>query len=126
MRVTWAFLLAEWVLDLLFHDFYAGHPQSESSLVFGRPSARPLDDGVAKAHKVQGFADAPDRFQLSVFEGRNRLIRRMVEYYGTEVTKLKRIEYAGLDLEGVPPGRWRFLRDKEIVDLRSTAVMTST
>jgi 23S rRNA pseudouridine2605 synthase len=42
----------------------------------------------------------------------------MVEYYGTEVTKLKRIEYAGLDLKGVPPGRWRFLRDKEIVDLR--------
>ena len=78
----------------------------------------PLDDGVAKAHNVQGFADAPDRFQLSVFEGRNRLIRRMVEYYGTEVTKLKRIQYAGLDLKGVPPGRWRFLRDKEIADLR--------
>lgn len=78
----------------------------------------PLDDGVAKAHKVQGFADMPDRFQLSVFEGRNRLIRRMVEYYGTKVTKLKRIQYAGLDLKGVPPGRWRFLRDKEITDLR--------
>ena len=42
----------------------------------------------------------------------------MVEYYGTEVIKLKRIQYAGLDLKGVPPGRWRFLRDKEITDLR--------
>ena len=99
------------------YEVVSERPLTDAELA-GFQKGIPLDDGVAKAHKVQGFADAPDRFQLSVFEGRNRLIRRMVEYYGTEVTKLKRIEYAGLDLKGVPPGRWRFLRDKEIVDLR--------
>lgn len=77
-----------------------------------------LEDGVAEGHNVQRFADVKHSFMLSVFEGRNRLIRRMVEFYDTEVTKLKRIEYAGLNLKGVSYGRWRFLRQKEINNLR--------
>lgn len=77
-----------------------------------------LEDGVAVGHNVQRFADVKHSFMLSVFEGRNRLIRRMVEFYDTEVTKLKRIEYAGLNLKGVSNGRWRFLRQKEINNLR--------
>ena len=47
MRVTWVFLLAEWVLDLLPHDFHVGHLQAESSLVFGRPRPCPLDQAIA-------------------------------------------------------------------------------
>lgn len=77
-----------------------------------------LEDGPAKGHNVKQFMDAPAMFQISVFEGRNRLIRRMVEYFGTEVTKLKRTEYAGLNLKGVSQGRWRYLRQEEINDLR--------
>ena len=78
----------------------------------------PLEDGDAKGHNVKRFMDAPKIFQLSVFEGRNRLIRRMVEHFGTEVTKLKRIEYAGLNLKGVKMGRWRYLRQKEVNNIR--------
>ncbi len=77
-----------------------------------------LDDGVAVGHNVQRFEDLKHSFMLSVFEGRNRLIRRMVEFYDTEVTKLKRVEYAGLNLKGVSNGRWRFLKQKEINNLR--------
>lgn len=77
-----------------------------------------LEDGPVKGHNIKQFIDAPAMFQISVFEGRNRLIRRMVEYLGTEVTKLKRIEYAGLNLKGVSQGRWRYLRQEEINDLR--------
>jgi len=77
-----------------------------------------LEDGVAVGHNVKRFADVKNSFLISVFEGRNRLIRRMVEFHGTEVTKLKRIEYAGLNLKGVSNGRWRFLRQNEINDLR--------
>ncbi len=78
----------------------------------------PLEDGVAKAHNLKRFLDAPHSFRLSVFEGRNRLIRRMVEHFGTQVTKLKRVEYAGLNLKGVSTGRWRYLRQKEVNNLR--------
>lgn len=77
-----------------------------------------LEDGIAKGYNIKTFADLKNTFQISVFEGRNRLIRRMVEFHGTEVTKLKRVEYAGLDLKEVPVGRWRFLKQKEINDLR--------
>lgn len=74
-----------------------------------------LDDGLAKAHKL---SRTPGGFIISIFEGRNRLVRRMVEYFGTEVTKLKRIEYAGLTLKDVKMGRWRYLRRNEINALR--------
>lgn len=77
-----------------------------------------LEDGLAKGHNVKTFTDLKRIFQLSVFEGRNRLIRRMVEFHGTEVLKLKRIEYAGLNLKDVPMGRWRYLKQNEINDLR--------
>lgn len=77
-----------------------------------------LEDGVAKGYNIMPFADVKNTFLISVFEGRNRLIRRMVEFHSTEVTKLKRIEYAGLDLKDVSVGRWRYLKQKEINDLR--------
>lgn len=74
-----------------------------------------LEDGPIKAH---GLTRTPDGFLLSVFEGRNRLVRRMVEYFGTEATKLKRVEYAGLTLKEVNMGRWRYLKQGEINGLR--------
>lgn len=77
-----------------------------------------LEDGVAKGFGITDYQDVKNTFVISVYEGRNRLIRRMVEFHGTEVTKLKRIEYAGLNLKDVAVGRWRFLRQNEINDLR--------
>lgn len=74
-----------------------------------------LEDGHARAHNL---TRTPNGFVLSIFEGRNRLVRRMVEYFGTQVTKLKRIDYAGLTLENVKMGRWRYLRKNEINALR--------
>ncbi|MBO6795338.1 MAG: rRNA pseudouridine synthase [Balneolaceae bacterium] len=77
-----------------------------------------LEDGVAKGHNVKRFADVKNTFLISVFEGRNRLIRRMVEFHEAEVTKLKRTEYAGLNLKEVGNGRWRYLKQDEINNLR--------
>lgn len=77
-----------------------------------------LEDGPVKAHGLKRFMDVPDLIEFSVFEGRNRLVRRMAEYFGKEVVKLKRTQYAGLNLKGVGRGRWRYLRQSEINDLR--------
>jgi len=74
-----------------------------------------LEDGTAQAYNI---ARTPDGFILSIFEGRNRLVRRIVEYFGAEVTKLKRVEYAGLTLNNVKMGRWRYLKKSEINGLR--------
>lgn len=77
-----------------------------------------LEDGVAEAYNIRRSYEDPSVFTLSVHEGRNRLIRRMVESFGTGVNKLKRTDYAGLNLKGVKLGRWRYLRQKEINNLR--------
>lgn len=77
-----------------------------------------LEDGPAKPAEVREVVNMPNTIQISVFEGRNHLIRRMIAYFGADVTKLKRIRYAGLNDKDIRVGRWRFLRQKEINDLR--------
>lgn len=77
-----------------------------------------LEDGPVKAAQVKRLAGDPNTITISVFEGRNHLIRRMVEHFGAEVMKLKRVRYAGLTDKDLRVGRWRYLKQKEINDLR--------
>lgn len=77
-----------------------------------------LEDGEAKAHDVQRSYSDPNVIQISIYEGRNRQVRRMIEHFRHEVVKLHRTYYAGLNVKGVRQGRWRFLRPKEVKDLR--------
>lgn len=77
-----------------------------------------LEDGIAQGYKIKRSVADPHLIAMSIFEGRNRQIRRMVEFHGTEVTKLKRVGYAGLSLKGLRMGRWRYLKQREINDLR--------
>ncbi|MEX0772786.1 MAG: pseudouridine synthase [Balneolales bacterium] len=77
-----------------------------------------LEDGLATAYQVKREADDQHTFSLTLFEGRNRQVRRMVEAIGGEVEKLDRMVYAGLNTNGLRMGRWRNLKSKEISDLR--------
>ncbi len=77
-----------------------------------------LEDGPVKPAKVRRNPMNPVVTEISVFEGRNHLIRRMIAYFGADVTKLKRIRYAGLSDKDMRIGRWRYLKQKEINDLR--------
>ncbi len=106
------------------YEVESERPLSNDELNMFR-SGIPLEDGEAKGHQLKYIVDMPNVFQVSVFEGRNRLIRRMVEHFGTQVTKLKRIEYAGLTLKGVKIGRWRYLKQKEINNLRKLVKLES-
>lgn len=77
-----------------------------------------LEDGPAKPHLVRRSVLDPSVLEITVFEGRNHLIRRMIGYFDAEVVKLKRIRYGGLTDKGLKVGRWRYLKQKEINDLR--------
>lgn len=77
-----------------------------------------LEDGLAKADQIRRSSENPKLLEMTLLEGRNRQVRRMIEAIGADVKKLKRIKYAGLDLKGVRPGRWRTLRRKEVHALR--------
>lgn len=52
--------------------------------------------------------------QITIFEGRNRQVRRMMEYFHCEVTRLSRIQYGFLDLGHLRQGQYRKLRSFEI------------
>ncbi len=47
-------------------------------------------------------------------EGKNRQIRRMAEATGMQISKLKRESFAGIDIEGLPVGKYRKLTPKEL------------
>jgi 23S rRNA pseudouridine2605 synthase len=77
-----------------------------------------LEDGPVKANSVKRSPIDPATVVISVFEGRNHLIRRMIAQIGADVDRLTRIRYAGLTDKDLRVGRWRYLKQKEINDLR--------
>jgi 23S rRNA pseudouridine2605 synthase len=71
-----------------------------------------LDDGLTAPAEVRRLT--PSKIELSIHEGRNRQVRRMLEAIGHPVRRLHRSRYAGLTVEGLAPGEWRELRDEEV------------
>jgi 23S rRNA pseudouridine2605 synthase len=76
-----------------------------------------LEDGRTAPANVS--LPAPTTVELTIHEGRNRQVRRMLEAVGHPVTRLHRSAYAGLTLEGLEPGRWRELEPSEVERLRA-------
>ncbi len=54
---------------------------------------------------------------ITIFEGRNREIRRMMEYFGYTVTRLERIRYGNLTYGTLRQGEYRRLRMFEVKEL---------
>jgi len=71
-----------------------------------------LEDGVTAPAEVRRVG--PSTIELSIHEGRNRQVRRMLEAVGHPVRALHRSRYAGLTLEGLAPGEWRALTPSEV------------
>lgn len=58
---------------------------------------------------------------ITIHEGRNRQIRRMVEALGHQVIRLKRVRYGPIELGTLARGEWRDLSAQEVSDLRRGA-----
>ena len=56
--------------------------------------------------------------QITIYEGRNRQIHRMAQAIGHPVLKLTRISFAGIKAQGLRPGQWRPLTEKELIKLK--------
>lgn len=57
-------------------------------------------------------------FSIILTEGLNRQIRRMCEYLGYKVTKLKRVRIMDIELEGLKVGEYRELTEEEVSKLQ--------
>jgi 23S rRNA pseudouridine2605 synthase len=75
-----------------------------------------LDDGRTAPARARRLG--PGRVELTIHEGRNRQVKRMLEAVGHPVQRLHRSGYAGLDLRDLRRGEWRELTRAEIDGLR--------
>jgi 23S rRNA pseudouridine2605 synthase len=76
-----------------------------------------LEDGVTAPAIARRLGRS--RIELTIHEGRNRQVRRMLEAVGHPVARLHRSAYAGLTPEGLEPGQWRELEPSEVDSLRA-------
>lgn len=80
-----------------------------------------LDDGPAlpAVLDVVGYKGNNAIVEVSLREGRNRQVRRMLERIGHPVISLKRIQFGPLRLGDLRPGSWRQLTAEEVAALQS-------
>lgn len=67
--------------------------------------------------KLLGTEDNVSRYEVTIFEGKNRQIHRMFESIGKEVVFLKRIKIGDVKLGGLGRGANRYLTEKELASL---------
>ena len=81
-----------------------------------------LEDGEIKADAIE-YASDTDKKQvgIEIHSGKNRIVRRIFESMGYKVTKLDRVQFAGLTKKNVKRGDWRYLTEEEVDRLRMGA-----
>lgn len=78
-----------------------------------------LEDGLIKPDAISYIQGGTKReIGIQIHSGKNRIVRRIFESLGYEVVKLDRVVYANLTKKDLPRGRWRYLDEKEIIQLK--------
>jgi 23S rRNA pseudouridine2605 synthase len=109
------------------------HPSNEIKKIYAITLDRPLEkkdfdrimegvqleDGLAKVDSL-AYTDVQDKTQLGVeiHSGKNRIVRRIFEALRYDVRNLDRVVFAGLTKKNVERGKWRFLNEKEVRELK--------
>ena len=75
----------------------------------------PMLGTVTKPCLVQ--KETPYIFRITLVQGLNRQIRRMVEHFGYDVTKLERVRIMNVTVKGLPVGDWRELTPPELAGI---------
>lgn len=69
-----------------------------------------IENGVARAISAKRI---PEGVEIAIHEGRNQIIRKMIEALGIEVLALIRTEIGSIKLGELKAGKWRYLSDVE-------------
>ncbi len=77
-----------------------------------------LEDGFIKPDEVSIITPDAQVIGIRIHSGRNRIVRRIFEKFGYDVTKLDRTVIAGLNKKELPRGQWRYLTEKEVIRLK--------
>ncbi|MES2458509.1 MAG: pseudouridine synthase [Bacteroidota bacterium] len=78
-----------------------------------------LEDGLIKPDTVSYVTGGSKReVGIQIHSGKNRIVRRIFEHLGYEVVKLDRVVYGNLTKKDLPRGRWRFLEEHELIQIK--------
>ena len=84
-----------------------------------------LDDGTVTMPaqvQVDNKSEGRTVLRMTIFEGKNRQIRRMCEALGLEVARLRRVSVGPVKLGMLQPGKWRELTPTEVGAIRNAVV----
>ncbi len=87
-----------------------------------------LEDGFAKADSVNIVGSTPGEtaIEISIHEGRNRIIRRMCEHIGHEVIQLVRVQFGPIKIGDMKLGKTRVLNHTEVGSLYRAAQLENS
>ena len=83
----------------------------------------PILNTVTRPCEIKRIKDY--EFKIILTQGLNRQIRRMCEYLGYRVKKLKRIRIMNIKLD-IPLGEWRYFNDQEFSELKEMLSKSSS
>jgi len=104
---------------------HLSHPSFDHEKEYEIQVKHPIPDGalktMAKGMPMMGTKTRPatvkrvsrHRFRITLKEGKNRQIRRMVRKVGNQVESLKRVRVSNIRIGNLKEGAWRYLSDKE-------------
>jgi 23S rRNA pseudouridine2605 synthase len=78
-----------------------------------------LEDGPTGPAEVRRLGER--EIEITLREGRNRQVRRMLEAVGNGVVALRRVSFGPLALGNLPEGKARRLTDQEVASLRKAS-----
>jgi 23S rRNA pseudouridine2605 synthase len=76
-----------------------------------------LEDGKTAPAKTRKLSE--NKIELTIHEGRNHQVKRMLEAVGLDTRRLHRSRYGKLGVESLKPGQWRDLTLAEINGLKN-------
>jgi 23S rRNA pseudouridine2605 synthase len=69
---------------------------------------------VAARVELRKASSQESHLTVTLTEGKNREVRRLLEAVGHPVTRLRRVQIGGLELGDLAPGRWRKVSAAEV------------
>ncbi len=105
-----------------------GRHEKEYEVTVDKPITPDFLAAMAKGVPILGQKTLPctlhktgsHTFRIILVQGLNRQIRRMCEYFGYNVEKLRRLRIMNITLGNMRPGHWRHLSEKELKALMNT------
>jgi 23S rRNA pseudouridine2605 synthase len=101
-------------VDKVYLAEVVGEPSDET--VASLASGVELEDGRTAPAQVRRLGR--NQLELTIHEGRNHQVKRMLESVGHPVRRLRRVRYGKLTVAGLQPGEWRELTPDELESLR--------